>query len=205
MMAPEGEAGRGEVLDALRGGVRSKLGDLWWTFMVRGVLAGVLGLAMLIWPSASFAMLMVLVGLYCLADGMAGLVAVLRGGERDAHLVQALLGIVAGAVLLFWPGGSIRALLIVFGVWLLLTGVTQIRTVRRLGVESDERSTATTIGALAAVVGLILILWPGTGMIAIGWVIAIAALAVAVLLIFLALRLRRIKERMDAGAATGRG
>ena len=84
------------------------------------------------------------------------------------------------------------------GAWALFTGVTQNLAARRPEVPGDERSTMSTIGAIAAVVGLVLIVWPGSGVVVIGWVIAIAALALAALLITLALRLKRVKERMDA-------
>ena len=55
----------------------------------------------------------------------------------------------------------------------------------------------TTMGGAVAVVGLILLIWPGTGVVAISWIIALAALTLAALLIFLALRLKRLKKRVD--------
>ncbi len=178
----------------LAAGMTARLGELWWTFMLRGVLAAVLGLGALIWPSVSLAILIRLVGLYCLADGVAGLVGAFRTSERGANLVQALVGIAVGALLLLWPGGSIRTLLVVFGAWALVTGVSQIVVARRAAVEG-ERSVMTTIGGVAAILGLILIIWPGTGVVAISWVIAVAALLLAALLIFLALRLKRLQAR----------
>jgi uncharacterized membrane protein HdeD (DUF308 family) len=42
-----------------------------------------------------------------------------------------------------------------------------------------------------------LLIWPGTGVVAISWIIALAALMLAALLIFLALRLKRLKQRVD--------
>jgi uncharacterized membrane protein HdeD (DUF308 family) len=53
----------------LRDRVANKLRDMWWTIMVRGLLAAALGLCALIWPTASLAYLMRLVGVYCLLDG----------------------------------------------------------------------------------------------------------------------------------------
>ena len=177
--------------------VGGRLGDLWWAFMLRGVLAAALGLWALIWPSVSLAILIWLVGLYCLADGMAGLFGAWRAAERGPNLLQALIGIAVGAVLLFWPGGSIRTLLVLFGIWALFTGISQIVAARRADLTDDERRTMTTIGGIAAALGLILIVWPGTGVVAISWVIAIAALLVAALLIFLALRLKRLQARLE--------
>jgi uncharacterized membrane protein HdeD (DUF308 family) len=44
-------------------------------------------------------------------------------------------------------------------------------------------------------------LWPGTGTVAISWVIAIAALLAATLLIFVALRMKRLNDRLNAARA----
>jgi uncharacterized membrane protein HdeD (DUF308 family) len=53
------------------------------------------------------------------------------------------------------------------------------------------------MGAVVTVVGLVLLIWPGTGVVTISWIIALAALLVAAFLIFLALRLKRFKKRVD--------
>jgi uncharacterized membrane protein HdeD (DUF308 family) len=55
----------------------------------------------------------------------------------------------------------------------------------------------TAMGGAVAVVGLVLLIWPGTGVVAISWIIALAALMLAALMIFLALRLKRLKKRVD--------
>ena len=60
-----------------------------------------------------------------------------------------------------------------------------------------------TIGGIAAIAGVILIIWPGTGSVAISWVIGIAALIVGGLLIFLASRVRQARMRVaDLGHRT---
>jgi uncharacterized membrane protein HdeD (DUF308 family) len=194
----------GRRLAGARDRVGDKLGDIWWAFMVRGALAAALGLCALIWPSASLAILLRLVGIYCLLDGVTGLIGAFRAAERGAHLLQAILGLVVGALLLFWPEGSVRTLLVIFGVWALLTGVSQIWAARQQEVEGGERSAMTTIGWGAVVVGLILIVWPGTGVVTVAWLIAIVALLLGVSLIWLALRLKRLQPRVHALAREAR-
>ena len=109
----------------LRGQVSGKLGDVWWKFMLRGVFAGMLGFFALFWPTASFTILARVVGLYCLADAVSGLMGGPRV-DRSAYLPQVVVGLVVGGVLLFWPGTSVRTLLMVFGAWALFTGVSQM-------------------------------------------------------------------------------
>jgi uncharacterized membrane protein HdeD (DUF308 family) len=85
----------------------------------------------------------------------------------------------------------------IFGAWALLTGISHILAARRANVEATDRGPMTTIAAVVTVVGLVLLIWPRTGVVAISWIIALAALLVAAFLIFLALRLKRFKKRVD--------
>jgi uncharacterized membrane protein HdeD (DUF308 family) len=54
-----------------------------------------------------------------------------------------------------------------------------------------------TIGGVAAIAGVILLIWPSTASVAISWVIGIAALLVGALLIYLAQRVRQAAKRVD--------
>ena len=118
-------------------------------------------------------------------------------GDRGTYLLQAVVSLAVGGVLLFLPSASARTLLMVFGGWALFTGVSHILAARRANVEDTDRGLTTTMGGAVAVVGLVLLIWPGTGVVAISWIIALVALLFAALLIFLALRLQRLKKRVD--------
>ena len=72
----------------------------------------------------------------------------------------------------------------VFGGWALFTGVSHILAPRRANVEDTDRGLMTTMGGAVAVVGLVLLIWPGTGVVAISWIIALVAQLFAALLIF---------------------
>lgn len=182
--------------------VSGKLGDLWWAFMARGIFAGALGLIALIWPTASLTLLIRLVGIYILVEGVVSLLGAWRAAEKGLGLWRALASVVIGLVLLIWPEPFIRILLMIFGAWALYTGITQILEGRRLDPQSADRGLLTTIGILVAVIALVLIIWPQSGLVTIAWVIALAALLVAGLFIFLALRLKNLKARVGGmGAA----
>lgn len=198
---------RKEPLQSLAAGVQSrvssKLGDIWWAFMLRGVFAGTLGICALIWPTLSFTILTRMIGLYLLADGLPGLVGAIRASDRGTYLLQAVVSLAVGGVLLFLPSASARTLLMIFGGWALLTGVSHILAARRTNVEETDRGLTTTMAAAVAATGLVLLIWPGTGVVTISWIIALTALLFAVLLIFLALRLKRLKQRVDKLASLG--
>jgi uncharacterized membrane protein HdeD (DUF308 family) len=50
------------------------------------------------------------------------------------------------------------------------------------------------------VVGAVLILWPGSGVVTISWLIGLAALLLGGLMVYLALRLKRLDRTIHRGA-----
>jgi len=190
-----------EQLQAAATGARvrisDKLGDVWWSFFIRGLLAVALGIAALFWPKATLALLIRLIGLYVLFDGVLSLLAAFRARELGAYLVPGLISVAIGLILLFWPDVTGRLLLVIVGLWAVFQGVILFLAGRRADMNDPDRGLAITIGAVAAIAGLILVIWPGTGVITISWLIAIVALSIGALLIFLGLRLRQVEKRVE--------
>ncbi len=193
----------GSIAAGIQSRVSGKMGDIWWAIMLRGVFAGVLGICALIWPTLSFTILTRMIGLYLLADGLPGLVGAIRASDRGTYLLQAVVSLATGGVLLFLPSTSARTLLMIFGGWAFFTGVSHFLVARRTNVEETDRGLMTTMCGAVALVGLVLLIWPGTGVVAVSWIIALAALLLAALLIFVALRLKRLKKRVDNLASLG--
>jgi uncharacterized membrane protein HdeD (DUF308 family) len=173
--------------------VGNKLGEIWWAFLVRGLLALALGIGALFWPEATLTLLVQLVAVFALLDGAAAIFSAFRSQDPVTHLLPGLVSLAVGAVLLFMPG--VRLLLIILGIWTLLQGSTLLLAARKLDTTDPNRGTVTTLGVIAAIIGGILLAWPGSGAVAISWLIAALAFLVAVLMIFLALRLRRLEQR----------
>ncbi len=185
------------VATQARDRLSDKLGDVWWFLLIRGLLAVAVGVAALFWPKATLALLIRLIGLYLLFDGIVNLVGAIRGRELGSNLVPGLISVIIGVILLFWPNMTGRLLLVVVGMWALFQGVILLLAGRHTDANDPARSLAMTTGAGAAIAGLILIIWPGSGAVAISWVIGIAALLIGALLIYLSLRLRQVNQRVD--------
>ena len=101
----------------------------WWLPVARGVLLLVLGLLLLAQPSASVQALVWLFGIFAIVDGV---IAVVQGvSERGVPawtwwLVQGVAGILVGAVVVLWPGPTVRVLFFLLAAWLLVLGVVSI-------------------------------------------------------------------------------
>jgi uncharacterized membrane protein HdeD (DUF308 family) len=181
----------------LQNRVSTKMGDIWWAFLIRGLIALALGVSALIWPKLTLGMLIRLIGIYALLDGAAGLLAGLRSRDMPSYLLPALVSLAVGAILLFWPGLTVKWLLIILGGFALLQGASLFFAGRGAEIDDPNRGVLITTGAVLAVIGLVLIVWPGAGAVTISWLVAALGFVIGALLTFLALRLRRVKLRVD--------
>jgi uncharacterized membrane protein HdeD (DUF308 family) len=192
---------RGEQLQAaaaqVRGGLSDRLSDLSGTIMIKAVIIAVLGICVLIWPATAFSVLLFAVAALLILDGIAGLVSVFRTSERGAFLGQSILSIVIGGILLLWPAATSRTLMLVLGAWALLHGLMLLWSLRELPKDDTYRNTQKTVGIVVAVIGGILLLWPGAGIVTLSWVLGIGALIIAAVLFWLAQRMKRVKSRVD--------
>ncbi len=184
-----------EVIRARGPGVGgNRPGSVWWSFLLRGVFATALGLFALFWPTLSVSVLALAVGFYLIADGTAGLIAALRAGARGRALLQPVVSLAIGTVLMLWPEGSLQVLFAAFGAWLAIIGVNQVLNARQFAAGDPARTALMAIGAIVALLGLVLLLSPGGGLVVITWAIGLAALVVGAHLIFFALQLRRLQR-----------
>ena len=182
----------------LQNRVSIKMGDIWWAFLIRGLIALALGVSALIWPKLTLGVLIRLIGVYALLDGAAGVIGALRSGNVQSYLLPALVSLSVGAILLLWPGLTVKWLLIILGGFALLQGASLFFAGRSAQAGDPNRALLATSGAVLAVIGLVLIVWPGAGAVSISWLVAALAFVIGALLIFLALRLRRVKLRLDS-------
>jgi uncharacterized membrane protein HdeD (DUF308 family) len=181
----------------LQNRVSGKMSGIWWAFLLRGLLALGLGVSALIWPRLTLALFIRLIGVYAVLDGVAGIVSSFRHHELQSYLVLALASLAVGAILIFWPGVTVNGLLIILGFWAVLQGANLFLAGRGAEIDDPNRALLTMTGTVLAVIGLVLIIWPGAGAITISWLVAALAFLIGALLVFLALRLRRVKLRVE--------
>jgi uncharacterized membrane protein HdeD (DUF308 family) len=81
-----------------------------------------------------------------------------------AHLlVLGVIDLVCGVIALVWPGVTVLALALIFGLMLLLAGITALgvgSVIRRAG---GSPAVSWVVGAVAVVAGLVCIFHPGAG------------------------------------------
>jgi uncharacterized membrane protein HdeD (DUF308 family) len=167
----------------------------WWLLLLRGIAAIIFGVLAFIWPGLTLLVLVILYGAYALVDGVLSLAAAVmgRGGPVPTWwlVVVGLLGIAAGILTFVWPGITALVLILFIGAWALVTGIFEIIGAIRLRKEIDDEWMLILSGVLSVLFGLGVMILPGAGALALIWVIAIYAIIFGVLMIALALRLRK--------------
>jgi uncharacterized membrane protein HdeD (DUF308 family) len=175
----------------------------WWAFVLRGVLAILFGLTAFVWPGLTILSLTFVFGFYALLDGIFAIVAAWNNRSQERWwvlLLEGLLGIAAGVIAFISPGVAALALLSVIAAWAIITGVLEIVAAIRLRQEI-ENEWWLGLGGLASIIfGVLLLIWPGSGLVTISWIIGVYAVAFGIMMLMLGFRLqgwnKAIRQRM---------
>jgi uncharacterized membrane protein HdeD (DUF308 family) len=170
------------------------LAERWWTLVLRGVAAVIFGILTFVAPGASLFALVVLFGAYAVVNGVINLVLAARnpaGEPRWGSLVfESVASIVAGTVTLLWPGISALVLLLVIACWAIVTGVAQVIAAVRLRKQIRGEWLLALSGVLSVAFGVLMLVFPGAGALAVVVWIGAYAVVLGALLVALGVRLR---------------
>ena len=159
----------------------------WWAMVLRGIAAVLLGLAALFWPGMTLLVLLVVFAVYALVDGLLAIVAGIRspGGHRWLLLAEGAISLLAGLVVLFWPGTTALVLVYVISAWAIFTGLLKVVMAISFRREIENGWLMGLGGALSVLFGVILGFLPGAGLVTLVWLVGIYALILGVALIVL--------------------
>jgi uncharacterized membrane protein HdeD (DUF308 family) len=132
-----------------------------------------------------------LFGAYALADGVFNVIAFFRVASHQwALLIEGVIGIIAGVLTFAWPAITAIALLYLVAFWAMLTGIFEIIAGVRLRKAIANEWLLLVMGVLSFVFGLLILIAPVVGALAIVLWIGAYALVFGVFLLALAFRLR---------------
>jgi uncharacterized membrane protein HdeD (DUF308 family) len=180
-----------------------ELSKHWWLLLLRGIAAVVFGVLAFIWPGLTLLTLVILYGAFAIVDGVLALAAVFGRTGPDVPkwwlVLTGVLDIGAGLIALFWPGITALVLIIFIGAWAIVRGIMEIVAAIQLRREIEGEWLLILAGVLSVLFGLGVLIYPGAGAVALAWLIGIYAIAIGVVMIMLAIRLRKHHTAMSAG------
>lgn len=180
------------------------MGRNWWILGVRGVVAILFGLYALLVPGRALSALIFVFGLCILLEGVLGIAAAVRVRDhRERSLPIALEGIgcvVVGLLALLRPGAAALVWLYLVSGFAVVSGILHMAGAIQLRKEFAGEWVLILNGALTTLFGILMILLPLAGLLALIWLIGAYSLFFGALLLAVALRLRA-RWRSRAGSA----
>jgi uncharacterized membrane protein HdeD (DUF308 family) len=174
------------------------LAENWWLLLLRGVAAIIFGVLAFIWPGLTLVALIFLWGAYAIVDGGIALWAAISG--RGAEIaprwwlgIVGVVGLLAGLVAFASPGLTALVLLMFIAGWAIVIGALEIWGAIQLRKEIEGEWWLILSGLLSIAFGLLLIARPGSGALALVWLIASFAILHGCTLIALAFRLKHFR------------
>ena len=182
--------------------VLAHLARSWWLFVLRGAVAILFGVLAFMRPGITLEALVLLFAFWALFDGVFALISSV--GAAEAHepwwplVLIGLLGIAAGVLAFRWPGITALALLFIIAYWSIFRGILEIiAAVRLRNLIPGEWSLI--FGGLASVAfGVLLIMYPGAGLLAVVWLIGIYAVIFGIAFLMLGFRLKGAADELPA-------
>jgi len=167
----------------------------WWALALRGVIAVLFGLLTFFIPGITLISLVLLFGLYAILDGIFDIVSAMKApGHHWPLLVEGIVGIVAGLVTFMWPAITAMVLVYLIAFWAILTGLLEIVAGIRLREVIANEMLLILMGVISTLFGILIIIFPGAGALAIVIWIGAYALVFGIILIALAFRLRSFRQ-----------
>jgi uncharacterized membrane protein HdeD (DUF308 family) len=170
----------------------------WWLIVLRGVCAIVFGILAFISPRATLQALILLWGAYAFISGLLAFAGALFGSSGTPWWVLVLEGVVsiaAAAVAIFLPGLTAIGLLYLMAGWAIITGALEIEAAIELRREIKGEVWLALAGIASILFGLLLIMRPGVGVLAVIWMIGAYAIAFGGILVVLGFRVKGMHLR----------
>jgi len=172
----------------------------WWLIALRGVAAIVFGVLCFAFPSNTIYALVIVFGIYAIFDGVLAAIVSFQVREVDNQwwvlLLEGLAGILVGILAITKTVVTAEALLFVIAFWAIFTGIMEIIAAIYLRREIDNEWLLILTGILSIILGVLLVVYPMAGSLAVIWVVGFYAIFFGVLMLFFAFEVRSFAQRL---------
>lgn len=187
----------------------AQVSDNWWAHLVRGLVALAVGVFVLVSPNVATTTLAILIGCWLIADGVINVVnGLINKKQQRTPILPITIGVVSivgGILLFFFKSFALTVSFIVIGIWAVVIGSYALIFTVKLRHQVKGETTLPISGALAVVLGLLMILVP-----IFDWQITVTVMGIflvvlALILIMVALRLFQMRTQIKVWAAKAAG
>ncbi len=165
------------------------------------------GVIVLAWPGLSLVALIALFGAYALVSGLFTLGAGLehlaqRRTDWVPYMLGGLAGLAVGGVTFFRPGLTGLVLLYLIAGWAIVSGAFALPAAVALWEETHQSWLLGLSGVLSIAFGILIAVYPASGVLTIHWLIGIYAIAVGIAELFYAYRIHQTESMVTYAEST---
>lgn len=169
-----------------------------WVLIVLGIIAVLFGLMAFAWPAKTAVALAWAFGVMALAEGVISLIALFRKDvpiSKGWVALYAVASIAFGCLAVLNPLAVAGVMMMFLAAWLIVAGIFRIIFAIRVRRQVANEWLLGLSGALAIVLGVLLIAYPGAGLVTVAWWVGVAAMVYGVLQIITGWRMRTVTQR----------
>ena len=169
------------------------------SLIARGILAVIIGIIALAWPSVTVLALVIVFAVYAFIA--AGLQAARAFSSRTAgpvigHLLLGLADLAAGVVALAWPRPTALVLVLIVGTWAVIAGLVEFSAAFASGEPAGTRAMLILGGLITIALGVVLCARPGIGAITLALLFALFNLIAGIWMLAQGTELRRTAKTL---------
>jgi len=170
----------------------------WWALALRGLAAVIFGVLAFVMPIATWTALVLLFGVYALVNGIFAIIGGIRAPKDYkrwwALLILGIFSVIAGVLAFIMPDVTSLALLVMIASWAMATGIFEVVAAIQMRKYITGEWLMALSGILSVVFGVLLLINPFAGMLAIVWIVGIYALMFGILMLILGFKLRGLEH-----------
>jgi uncharacterized membrane protein HdeD (DUF308 family) len=177
----------------------TRLAKEWWLLAILGAVSLIAGVLAIVYPDMTLLAMGLIFGCYLLFAGIFELLNAIVGGP-ESRALSAIIGViafVAGLVCLRRPGESLLALIVVLGIYLIVTGV--VKFVRAFDTPED-RGWVILSAVADLVLGIVILAVPDLSLVTVAVLFGISLIVRGAFAFVAAFKLRKV-HKADADVA----
>lgn len=177
------------------------LHDIWWLFMLRGIVLILFGLVAVLWPGLTLVALATAFAVLLLLSGIADIIAAIRGiAHQSMWFLTMLLGLgeLGVGVYLLKNHYALATFIALVGLSLVIIGILEIIAAFEPGEDAGRRFLVIIMGALSIIAGFIVLRYPVSSGLAFVWVLGLWGLIAGAVQVAMCLSLRQALIELEA-------
>ncbi len=167
----------------------------WWLFLLRGLFAVLFGILALVQPLAALAALVLVFGAWAFIDGINAFALAIAGHRSWLMFVGGLIGVGVAVLTFSRPEITAFGLYLAIAAWSITRGILELAVAVELRKQIEGEAWLVLGGIASILFGVLMVVLPVAGVLALAWLIGIYALVFGVLMCALAFRLRSFAGR----------